>query len=70
MSVKQDSMRMEMMMAKKASQKDRQKVEQKQEQLGELFKHLKLFEKKVKKIKTERHPELDSMIRSSRCNLG
>ena len=70
LSVKQDSMRMEMILAKKASVKDRQRVEQKQEQLGELYKHLKQFEKKVKKIKTERHPELDSMIRSSRCNIG
>ena len=70
LSVKQDSMRMEMILAKKASVKDPQRVEQKQEQLGELYKHLKQFEKKVKKIKTERHPELDSMIRSSRCNIG
>lgn len=57
-------MRLEIMHAKKTSQKEKLRADQRSEQLAELFKHLKIFERKVKKIKTERNPELDSMIRS------
>ncbi len=66
MSVKQDSLKMDLMVAKRMTEKEKSRANQRSAQLSELYKHLKGFEKKVKKIKAERNPELDSMIRSNR----